>query len=113
MTVVLAVLLGGVGAVARAEVTARMGVRVGTAAVNLAGAFLLGLLVGLAGGYGATGLSLTVLGVGFVDGLTAFSTWMLDVNSRDNEELPPTVVVTLLVGMALAGIGWFLGAAIR
>ena len=50
MTVVWAVLAGGVGALVRAEVTARAGVRRGTAIVNLVGAALLGLVVGLAGG---------------------------------------------------------------
>lgn len=109
---VLAIVLGGVGALARAEVAARLGVRRGTAVVNLAGAFALGLLIGLAGGFGAERAVLTVVGVGFVDALTTFSTWMLDTTERPPEQQPATIVVTLLVGVGLAGIGWFLGALV-
>lgn len=112
MTVVGALLLGAVGALARAEVTARFGVRRGTAVVNLAGAFLLGLLVGLAGDAEADTATLLVLGAGFCGALTTFSTWMLDVTDRDEGDQVPAVVVTAFVGMAVAGVGWLLGALV-
>ncbi len=112
MTVVGALLLGAIGALARAEVTARLGVRRGTAVVNLAGAFLLGLLVGLAGGADADTATVLVLGAGFCGALTTFSTWMLDVTDRDEDAQVPAVLVTALVGMGVAGVGWFLGALI-
>lgn len=111
MNVVLAVLAGGVGALLRAEVTARRGVRAGTATVNLAGALLLGLLVGLAGGRDVGSGSLVVFGIGLLGGFTTFSTWMLDVTERPaRRDHVPAVWVTLLVGTVLAGIGWFVGA---
>lgn len=110
MMVVLAVVAGGLGALVRAEATSRLGVRVGTAVVNLAGAFLLGLVVGLAGGVHTDARSVLVLGTGALGGLTTFSTWMLEVTERPEPDQVPAVVVTLFVGMVLAGLGWLLGA---
>lgn len=110
MTIVLAVVVGGLGALLRAEVTARRGVRQGTALVNLVGAFLLGLLVGLAGAHGVESSTLLVLGAGGLGGLTTFSTWVLDVTDRDPADQVPAMGITLGVGMLLAGLGWFLGA---
>lgn len=110
MIVVLAVVAGGLGALVRAEATAWLGVRRGTAVVNLAGAFLLGLVVGLAGGVDSDPGAVVVLGAGALGGLTTFSTWMLEVTERPETDQVPAVVVTLFVGMVLAGVGWLLGA---
>lgn len=110
MTVVMAVAMGGIGALVRAEVTARLGVRRGTATVNLVGAWLLGLVVGLAGGVDVDTGTVLVLGTGFCGGLTTFSTWMLDTLDRPDADEVPALVVTLLVGMLLAGLGWLVGA---
>lgn len=113
MIIALAVIAGGLGALLRAETTARLGVRRGTAVVNLAGAFLLGLVVGMAGGVAATDAgAVVVLGVGGLGGLTTFSTWMLEVTERPEPDQVPAVVVTLFVGMVLAGVGWLLGALV-
>jgi fluoride exporter len=71
-------LLGGVGAVARflldGAVTARAGSGFpwGTLAVNLSGAFALGLLVGVADD------TYRLLGTGLLGAYTTFSTWMLE-----------------------------------
>jgi fluoride exporter len=71
-------LLGGVGAVARflldGAVTARAGSGFpwGTLAVNLSGAFALGLLVGVADD------AYRLLGTGLLGAYTTFSTWMLE-----------------------------------
>jgi CrcB protein len=71
-------LLGGVGAVARflldGAVTARAGTSFpwGTLAVNLSGAFALGLLVGVADD------TYRLLGTGLLGAYTTFSTWMLE-----------------------------------
>lgn len=112
MIIALAVIAGGLGALVRGEATARLGVRRGTAVVNLAGAFLLGLVVGLAGGEGTEAGSLVVLGAGALGGLTTFSTWMLEVTERPERDQVPAVLVTLFVGMVLAGLGWLLGALV-
>lgn len=110
MTVVLMLLLGGAGALVRAEATARRGVRRGTAVVNLAGAFLLGLVVGLVGGTGVDSGWVLVLGTGFCGGLTTFSTWLLDTTERPERDQVVAVVATAFAGMLLAAVGWFLGA---
>lgn len=110
MIVALAVVAGGLGALVRAEVTARLGTRRGTAVVNLVGALLLGLVVGLAGGVDSNADYVVVLGVGALGGLTTFSTWMLEVAERPEPAQVPAVIVTLFVGMVLAGVGWVLGA---
>jgi fluoride exporter len=71
-------LLGGVGAVARflldGAVTERAGDAFpwGTLAVNLSGAFALGLLVGVADD------TYRLLGTGLLGAYTTFSTWMLE-----------------------------------
>ena len=109
MTIVIAVVMGAVGALVRAEVTARIGVRRGTASVNLAGAWLLGLVVGLAGGVDVDSGAVLVLGTGFCGGLTTFSTWMLDTIERPDTDQPPALVVTMLAGTLLAGVGWLVG----
>ncbi len=112
MTVVMAVAMGGVGALVRAEVAARLGVRRGTAVVNLLGALLLGLVVGLAGGAEVDSGTVLLLGTGFCGGLTTFSTWVLDTLDRPEADQAPALVVTLFAGMVLAGLGWFLGALV-
>ncbi len=108
--IVLAIIAGGIGALVRGEVTELRGRREGTALVNLAGAALLGLIVGLAGAEDATAISVLVPGLGFCGGLTTWSTWMLDVASRREDLQALSIVVTLGVGAVVAGAGWFLGA---
>jgi CrcB protein len=77
-------LLGGAGAIARfaldAGVSARTGrsFPFGTLAVNLSGAFALGLLAGAA----VEGDALRLAGAGFIAGFTTFSTWALESHRR-------------------------------
>ena len=79
--VVLAVgVVGGLGAMARflldGAVTGRVRARFpwGTLAVNLSGAFLLGVLAGADVG----GDAYRIAGTGFLGAFTTFSTWMLE-----------------------------------
>ena len=71
---------GAVGAYARFAVGTWVMARrpgafpAGTFAVNLTGAFALGLLTGLA----VTGDALLVLGTGLLGAYTTFSTWMVE-----------------------------------
>jgi fluoride exporter len=99
-------LVGGVGAVARflldAAVSARLGASFpwGTLAVNLSGAFLLGLLAGLA----VHGDALALAGTAALGSYTTFSTWMLE-SERSGED-GDTVAMWLNVALSLAvGLG--------
>ncbi len=91
--------LGGAGAVARVVGSSLSS----TTTVNIAGAFVLGLLTGLS----VTGHGLLLAGSAFLGSLTTFSTWMLEARTR-----PSLIAVTQLAGVAAAGAGWALGSAL-
>jgi fluoride exporter len=110
-------LAGAVGAVARARVGgavqrrfARRGL--GTAFVNLAGAFALGLWSALAPGP----VALEVVGTGFLGAFTTFSTWMAEaaLTWREGRRWAAAVevVATLAGGVALAALCAAVGAAL-
>jgi fluoride exporter len=110
--------LGGLGAVARvwlAEVVqrrARSGFPLGTLAVNLSGSFALGVLIGA----GVGGDALLLAGGGLLGSFTTFSTWMLQTEQLADygDRTPAFAYVALSVagGLAAAGAGWALGAAL-
>jgi CrcB protein len=110
--------LGGLGAVARFEldelVQRRLdtGFPLGTLVVNGLGSFLLGLLTGL----GIGGDALLLAGVAALGSFTTFSTWMLETQrlAEDGEGGPAlaNVLGSVAVGLAAAGAGWALGAAL-
>ena len=117
MIVALAVLAGGVGALARYGVAGMVQRRTpgthpwGTAVVNVTGAGLLGVLVGLRTGHTITAGTLTVLGTGFCGGFTTFSTWMVETVGISDEGhwhrqavALANVVVMLAVGIGLAAL---------
>ena len=84
----------------------------GTLAVNVTGSFALGVLVGLS----VTGDLMLVLGTGLLGGYTTFSTWMFE-SERLGEHgearlLWLNLVGSTLAGVAAAGLGWLLGAAL-
>lgn len=97
-----------------AAVTARVRGRApwGTAVVNLTGAFVAGLLAGLSVGHGLA----LVVGMGFLGSYTTFSTWMLEVltlaTGRRRRAALVNVAGQLAAGMALAALGWAVGAAL-
>lgn len=111
-------LLGGVGALGRflldAAVSLRLGRQfpVGTLVVNLSGAFLLGLLVGL----GVGGRALLLAGTATLGSYTTFSTWMLESQrlSEDGEVRLAlgNLAVSLLAGLAAAAVGRALGGVL-
>lgn len=118
MTVVTwvgAVLAGGVGAVARflldGAVNQRVGGRfpAGTFVVNVTGSLLLGLVTGLALGHAAA----LVAGTAAVGSFTTFSTWMLETQRGAEERqvgiAALNVVVSLVVGIAAAALGQWIG----
>jgi CrcB protein len=108
-------LLGGVGAIARflldGSVAARLGraFPFGTLAVNLSGAFVLGLLVGAKLGANAYALA----GTGLVGAYTTFSTWMLETHRLAEDgrtrAAVANVAVSLLLGLLAAWLGRELG----
>ncbi len=117
--VLLAVsLLGGVGAVSRFLLDAAVATRLGrafpfgTLAVNLSGAFALGVLVGVAVSDGTYRL----LGVGLIGAYTTFSTWALESHRLGEEgELrlgALNFAVSIVLGVTVAWLGRELGAAL-
>jgi CrcB protein len=108
-------LLGGVGALARFTVDGILsgrfgrGFPVGTLVVNLSGALVLGLLVGLS----LKGDVLALAGTATLGSYTTFSTWMFETHrlAEDNELGPALVNVflSLALGVGAAAIGSFAG----
>ena len=112
VTVVAGVaVLGGTGAVARWAVTRAVTARAGgsfpfgTLVVNLTGAFLLGVLVGVT----ADREALRLLGTGLLGGYTTFSTWMLDSRRLRPALLLANVGGSLVLGVLAVWIGRALG----
>lgn len=111
-------LLGGVGALARfgvdSAVTERAGSQLpwGTFAVNLSGAFALGVLSGA----GVTGDALELAGVAVLGSYTTFSTWMYETHRlAEDGRLASAALntgVSLVAGLALAAVGRLLGGAL-
>lgn len=122
MITTLAVLVGGLGALARYELAGfvqrrtKTVIPTGTAVVNLLGALALGVLVGLSV-EGTVGAAWTrVLGAGFLGGFTTFSTWMLEGLELGREGGRAGMVAAvvnvggmLVVGVAMAGLAYGLG----
>jgi fluoride exporter len=111
-------LLGGLGALLRYRLDALVQLRytgefpLGTLVVNLAGSFCLGLLTGLS----VTGNGLLLAGTATLGSFTTFSTWMLE-SERLAEEGEARIAlanvgVSLAAGLAAAGLGWLVGAAV-
>jgi CrcB protein len=110
--------LGGVGALARfaldGTVASRWGGRfpLGTFAVNISGAFALGLLAGLAPSADATRLAGTAL----LGSYTTFSTWMLEAERAGEDgqrgTLAANVVGSLALGLAGVAVGRWIGRAL-
>jgi CrcB protein len=100
------VLAGGVGAVLRFLVdraVARRAARsfpLGTLAVNISGAAVLGLLGGLA----LSRHTALLAGTAFVGSYTTFSTWMLETQRLSEERQVRNAVVNIVVSIVL-GIG--------
>lgn len=82
---------------------------IGTLAVNLAGAFLLGLLVGAH----VKGHGYSLLGIGFMGAFTTFSTFNLEaVQLRKNKRFGyyyAYLAISYIVGIGLAYIGMVMG----
>ena len=109
---------GGLGAVLRFLLdgaVARVAGRAfpfGTLVINLSGAFVLGLLTGLA----LSGTALLVAGTATIGSYTTFSTWMLESQRlvEDGELRGAAVNLSLSVvaGVAAAALGRWIGGGL-
>jgi CrcB protein len=108
-------LLGGCGALARFGLTLIVADRlhphlpVGTLAVNVSGAFLLGLLAGAA----VEGDARLLLGAGLLGSYTTFSTWMVEtqrIEEAGRRRIAiANLVLSVVLGLAAAAIGHAIG----
>ena len=108
-------LLGGTGALLRfildGLIAARVGrdLPVGTFVVNISGAAILGLFVGL----GFTGDRLLLAGTATLGSYTTFSTWMLEsqrlVEDGELAAAGGNILTSLLVGLGSAALGRLIG----
>lgn len=123
LPLLLAVALGGfVGAPSRylldRAVNRRTGSDLpwGTLAINLSGAFLLGLLTGLSLSHHLSPWAKTLLGTGFCGAYTTFSTFTFETMRLVEDgrilEAATNVVGSILVGLAAAAGGLAIGLAI-
>jgi fluoride exporter len=111
-------ILGGVGALLRFGVdwmvSLRFGFRFpyGILAVNLSGAFLLGLL----SGGGLHGHSYLLAGAATLGSYTTFSTWMLDTQELEargqRRGAAVNLGLSLALGLAVAALGHAIGAQV-
>jgi fluoride exporter len=104
MRLTLVLLASGIGALARYELAGAVQRRAGgtrpwgTAAVNVSGALLLGLLVGLHASARLSDAVFAVAGAGFCGGFTTFSTWMVE-SVRLGEEGGASGLVAVAVNL--------------
>ena len=107
--------LGGCGALARFGLTLLVADRlhphlpVGTLAVNLSGAFLLGLLAGAS----VEGDARLLFGAGLLGAYTTFSTWMIEtqrIGEAGKRRLAlVNVGLSIALGLAAAALGRWIG----
>lgn len=107
-------LAGALGALARymlsGSVQARLDIDfpIGTLAVNLCGAFLIGVVAGI----DSLQSTATLIATGFLGGFTTFSTWMIETIRLGIPALRSralaNLVITLAAGVALVAAGYSL-----
>jgi CrcB protein len=111
-------ILGSVGSIARFLLDGAVSSRsssdfpLGTFAVNVSGALILGLLTGLA----LSGEALLLAGTATIGSYTTFSTWMLETHrlGEDGQLLGGAlnVIVSVIVGLGAAALGRWIGGAL-
>ena len=110
--------VGGAGALLRFALDGWVSERIagdfpwGTLAVNLSGAWLLGLLAGLA----VHGDALLIAGTGVLGSYTTFSTWMLESHQLGADDSPLLLALnlagSLALGIGAAALGRTIGGAL-
>ena len=109
------VVIGGAGSVARFLLDGAVSTAggrdfpLGTMAVNVSGAVILGLLTGLA----LSHTQALLAGTAAVGSYTTFSTWMLEsqrmAEERQYAKVAANIVVSLALGVAAAAVGRLIG----
>jgi CrcB protein len=109
-------LIGGAGSVLRfladgvVASAAGRDLPLGTLAVNVSGAVILGVITGLALGHDQALLA----GTAAVGSYTTFSTWMLETQrlaeERQHRKAAVNVIASLVLGIAAAALGRLVGA---
>lgn len=99
---------GALGALARFHGSRLVVAPWGTFAVNLTGAFVLGLLWGA----GVRGDAYMICGTGFLGGYTTFSTWMVETLRAERPIAVVYLGASLVCGLAASALGWVVGAAL-
>ena len=104
MRVALVAAFGAAGALARYGIASAVGERsfpIGTLAINVAGSFLLGLLIGS----GASSTVRIALGVGFLGAFTTFSTFAVEADGLERSSAVLYVALSVGLGIAAAALG--------
>jgi CrcB protein len=122
MILVLLTAAGAVGALLRYEVELAVRRRRGThlplgiLVINVTGSFVLGTLTGLAVHHGLPTTVVTVVGTGLIGAYTTFSTFSFDtvtlVEHGRARAAAGNLLVSLVLGLAAAGLGLVLGQAL-
>ncbi len=119
MTLVLLVLAGALGALLRYEVELAVRRHVGpafpygTLLINVSGAFVLGILAGLAAHRGIPSSVVTVVGTGLLGAYTTFSTFSVDTVGLAERGRVRAVATnmgaSIVLGLGAAAIGLVIG----
>lgn len=114
MTALLVTLAGGLGVLARHLLSSTLQGPWTIVAINIAGSFLLGLLVAAAW---ASPQARTVAGVGFLGGFTTFSTFSVQVVNDLDAGRPAHALAYLLasvvLGVLAAAAGFWLAGGLE
>jgi CrcB protein len=117
MTALLVAIGGGLGAVARFGIASmiprtRLSFPFGITIVNVAGSFLLGVVVGVVDANDIA-LAIEPVTLGLLGGFTTFSTWMVDIDEAPTRRLAMAIVaIPLVAGLVAAAAGLWLASSL-
>ena len=118
MTALLVFVAGGTGVLTRYGISTLFhgpALNWATVGINVAGSFLLGMLLVLSGDW-LTDQTRTALGVGFLGGFTTFSTFSaqtwVDIEGGEPVRALVYVAVSVIFGVCAAAAGYYLARAI-
>ncbi len=117
MTALYVFLAGGAGVLARYGISSAFhgdALPWATVAINVAGSFLLGILLVVSGDWIGTQLRVTI-GVGFLGGFTTFSTFSnqawIDIEAGEPMRAFVYIAASVMLGLLAAAAGFYLARA--